>query len=114
MTDADDPESIGACSLRKSRSDPTTVFTYEKGARSIRIGLTRDILRELSFRPYEGRRRVIVLARRRSHARGPVQRDAQDARGAGAIHPVGADHVARAPPAADIRSRCLKLRFRAP
>ena len=59
MTDEDDPESI-AETLQEVANDPHHVFTYEK-ASSIRIGITRDILKELAYRPYEGRRRVIVL-----------------------------------------------------
>ncbi|HKA24731.1 MAG TPA: DNA polymerase III subunit delta' C-terminal domain-containing protein [Candidatus Eisenbacteria bacterium] len=46
--------------LEAMRSDPLHVFVYEKAA-SIRIGLTRELLKELAFRPYEAERRVVVL-----------------------------------------------------
>ena len=45
MSDEDDPESIAA-TLAEVANDPHHVFTYEKAA-SIRIGLTRDLLREV-------------------------------------------------------------------
>lgn len=42
------------------RDDPLHVFTYEKAA-SIRLSLTRDLLRELAFQPFEASRRVVVV-----------------------------------------------------
>src|SRR5687768_15869313 len=53
MGEGDDPEAI-AETLQAAASDEHFVFTYEK-ASSIRIGLTRELLRELAYRPYEGR-----------------------------------------------------------
>lgn len=53
------PEHIGD-TLDALREDRFHVFRYEKFA-SIRIGMTKDLLRELSFRPYEAARRVVVL-----------------------------------------------------
>src|SRR4029077_12907203 len=42
------------------RQDPFFVFAYEKAA-SIRLSLTRDLLRELAYKPYEAERRVVVV-----------------------------------------------------
>jgi DNA polymerase III subunit delta' len=42
------------------RDDPWFVFTYEKAA-SIRLSLTRELLRELAFQPFEAPRRVVVV-----------------------------------------------------
>jgi DNA polymerase III subunit delta' len=42
------------------RQDPLFVFVYEKAA-SIRLSLTRELLRELAFKPYEAARRVVVV-----------------------------------------------------
>ena len=46
--------------LQSMRDDPFHVFQYEKAA-TIRIGLTRDLLRDLGYRPYEAERRVVVV-----------------------------------------------------
>ena len=46
--------------LEKLRTDPLHVFQYDKAA-SIRISMTRELLRELAFKPYEADRRVVVV-----------------------------------------------------
>lgn len=46
--------------LEAWRTDPGFVFVYEKAA-SIRLSLTRALLRELAFKPYEAARRVVVV-----------------------------------------------------
>ena len=46
--------------LEALRADPLFVFGYEKAA-SIRLSLTRDLLRELAYKPYEAVRRVVVV-----------------------------------------------------
>jgi len=111
MTDADDPESIGE-TLAEVAGDPHHVFTYEK-ASSIRIGITRDILRELSFRPYEGRRRVIVLrdADRMREDQYSAMLKSLEEPGASTLWVLTTSRAHRLPPT--IRSRCLKVRFRA-
>jgi len=111
MTDADDPESIGEM-LAEVAGDPHHVFTYEK-ASSIRIGITRDILRELSFRPYEGRRRVIVLrdADRMREDQYSAMLKSLEEPGASTLWVLTTSRSHRLPPT--IRSRCLKVRFRA-
>ena len=111
MSDSDDPESIGA-TLAEVANDPHYVFTYEK-ASSIRIGITRDILRELSFKPYEGRRRVIVLrdADRMREDQYSAMLKTLEEPGASTLWILTTSRAHRLPPT--IRSRCLKLRFRA-
>ena len=110
MTDADDPESISSV-LQEVASDPHYVFTYEKAA-SIRIGLTRDLLREMAFRPYEGRRRVIVLrdADRMREDQYSAMLKSLEEPGASTLWVLTTSRAHRLPPT--IRSRCLKLRFR--
>jgi DNA polymerase-3 subunit delta' len=46
--------------LEQMRGDPLFVFTYEK-ASSIRLSLTRELIRELAFKPFEAVRRVVVV-----------------------------------------------------
>jgi len=46
--------------LTPLREDPWFVFAYEKAA-SIRLSLTRELLRELAFQPFEAARRVVVV-----------------------------------------------------
>src|SRR5439155_195626 len=49
-------ETTVAETLAAVRSDPLFVFTYEKAA-SIRLSLTRELLRELAYKPFEAARR---------------------------------------------------------
>ncbi len=111
MTDEDDPESI-AGTLQEVANDPHHVFTYEK-ASSIRIGITRDILKELAYRPYEGRRRVIVLrdADRMREDQYSAMLKSLEEPGASTLWVLTSARPNRLPPT--IRSRCLKVRFRA-
>ena len=111
MTDEDDPESI-AETLSEVANDPHHVFTYEK-ASSIRIGITRDILKELAFRPYEGRKRVIVLrdADRMREDQYSAMLKSLEEPGASTLWILTSARPNRLPPT--IRSRCLKVRFRA-
>ena len=46
--------------LESMRQDPLFVFQYDKFA-SIRLSLTRDLLREMGYRPFEAIRRVVVV-----------------------------------------------------
>jgi DNA polymerase-3 subunit delta' len=46
--------------LEQLRHDPLFVFSYDKPA-SIRLSLTRELLRELAYRPFEAARRVVVV-----------------------------------------------------
>jgi len=46
--------------IQAMRDDPLHVFQYEK-ASSIRLSQTRELLKELGYRPYEAERRVVVV-----------------------------------------------------
>lgn len=109
MSDEDDPESIAAV-LAEVANDPHHVFSYEKAA-SIRIGLTRDLLRELAYKPYEGRRRVIVLrdADRMREDQYSAMLKSLEEPGASTLWVLTTARPQRLPPT--IRSRCLKVRF---
>ena len=109
MSDEDDPESI-ATVLQAMADDPHHVFTYEKAA-SIRIGLTRDLLRELAFKPYEGRRRVVVLrdADRMREDQYSAMLKSLEEPGASTLWVLTTSRPNRLPPT--IRSRCLRVRF---
>ena len=52
-------ETIGE-TLRALRADPLFVFSYEKAA-SIRLSITRELIRELAYQPFEAGRRVVVV-----------------------------------------------------
>lgn len=109
MSDEDDPESIAGV-LAEVANDPHHVFTYEKAA-SIRIGLTRDLLRELAYKPYEGRRRVIVLrdADRMREDQYSAMLKTLEEPGASTLWILTTARPQRLP--ATIRSRCLKVKF---
>ena len=109
MSDEDDPESIAAV-LSAVADDPHHVFTYEKAA-SIRIGLTRDLLRELAYKPYEGRRRVVVLrdADRMREDQYSAMLKTLEEPGASTLWVLTTSRPNRLPPT--IRSRCLRVRF---
>jgi DNA polymerase-3 subunit delta' len=111
MSDEDDPEAIGAV-LQQVADDENYVFTYEK-ASSIRIGLTRDLLKELAYKPYEGRRRVIVMrdADRMREDQYSAMLKSLEEPGASTLWILTTSRPNRLPPT--IRSRCLKVRFRA-
>lgn len=110
MGDEDDPESI-AETLQGVADDEHYVFTYEK-ASSIRIGLTRDLLRELAYRPYEARRRVVVMrdADRMREDQYSAMLKSLEEPGASTLWILTTARPNRLPPT--IRSRCLKVRFR--
>src|SRR5262249_9208862 len=55
-----DLETTIAETLDAMRQDPLFVFLYEKAA-SIRISITRELLRELAYQPYESARRLVVV-----------------------------------------------------
>jgi DNA polymerase-3 subunit delta' len=111
MSDEDDPEAMAAV-LQQVAEDENHVFTYEK-ASSIRIGLTRDLLKELAFKPYEGRRRVIVMrdADRMREDQYSAMLKSLEEPGASTLWVLTTSRPNRLP--ATIRSRCLKVRFRA-
>ena len=109
MSDEDDPESIAEV-LQAAADDPHHVFTYEKAA-SIRIGLTRDLLRELAYKPYEGRRREVILrdADRMREDQYSAMLKSLEEPGASTLWVLTTSRPNRLPPT--IRSRCLRVRF---
>src|SRR5262245_17764615 len=98
--------------LEAVRTDPLHVFVYEKAA-SIRIGLTRELLKELAFRPYEAERRVVVLrdADRMREDQYSAMLKAIEEPGASTVWLLTTSRPERLP--ATIRSRCLRVRFAA-
>lgn len=102
-------ETISA-SLEALRSDPLHVFTYEKAA-SIRISLTRDLIRELSFRPFEAERRVVVVRdadRMRADQYSALLKTLEEP-GQSTVWILTTSRPRRLPDT--VRSRCLSVRF---
>ncbi len=92
------------------RTDPFFVFTYEKAA-SIRLSRTREVLRELAFKPFEGPRRVVVLrdADRMREDQYSALLKAIEEPGASTVWLLTTSRTARLPDT--IRSRCQKVRL---
>src|SRR5262249_41753071 len=93
------------------RGDPLFTFTYEKAA-SIRISVTRELLRELAFRPFEASRRVVVVrdADRMREDQYSAMLKAIEEPGASTVWILTSARPTRPP--ATIRSRCQRVRFR--
>jgi len=92
------------------REDPFFVFAYEKAA-SIRISMTRELLRELSYAPYEAARRVVVVRdadRMREDQYSALLKTLEEP-GAATVWVLTTSRVNRLP--ATIRSRCQRVRF---
>ncbi len=92
------------------REDPFFVFGYEKAA-SIRLSLTRDLLRELAYRPYEGERRVVVVRdadRMREDQYSALLKSIEEP-GASTVWVLTTSRPSRLP--ATILSRCQRVRF---
>jgi DNA polymerase-3 subunit delta' len=102
-------EAIGA-TLEAVRTDPFHVFTYEKAA-SIRIGLTRELLKELMFKPYEAACRVVVIrdADRMREDQYSAMLKSLEEPGVSTVWVLTTSRPERLP--ATVRSRCLRLRF---
>lgn len=98
--------------LQAMREDPLHVFKYEKAA-TIRIGLTRDLLRELGYKPYEAARRVVVVrdADRMREDQYSAMLKAIEEPGETTVWVLTTSRVSRLP--ATIRSRTQKVRFAA-
>jgi DNA polymerase-3 subunit delta' len=98
--------------LRAMRDDPLYVFDYKKAA-SIRISLTRDLLRELAYRPYEAERRVIVVrdADRMREDQYSAMLKAIEEPASTTVWVLTTWRANRLP--ATIRSRCQRVRFQA-
>ncbi len=92
------------------REDPLFVFTYDKAA-SIRISLTRELLRELAFKPYEAVRRVVVVRdadRMREDQYSAMLKSIEEP-GASTVWVLTTARLAKLP--ATIRSRTQRVRF---
>ncbi len=92
------------------REDPFFVFNYEKAA-SIRLSLTRELLRELAYRPYEAERRVVVVRdadRMREDQYSALLKSIEEP-GASTVWVLTTARAARLP--ATIPSRCQRVRF---
>jgi DNA polymerase-3 subunit delta' len=103
-------EATIAATLEAVAHDPLHVFTYEKAA-SIRISLTRDLLRELSFRPFEAERRVVVVRdadRMRADQYSALLKSLEEP-GESTVWVLTTSRLRRLPDT--VRSRCLAVRF---
>jgi len=92
------------------REDPFFVFNYDKAA-SIRLSLTRELLRELAYRPYEAERRVVVVRdadRMREDQYSALLKSLEEP-GASTVWVLTTARAARLP--ATILSRCQRVRF---
>ncbi len=92
------------------REDPFFVFAYDKAA-SIRISMTRELLRELSYAPYEAARRVVVVRdadRMREDQYSALLKTLEEP-GAATVWVLTTSRPPRLP--ATIRSRCQRVRF---
>lgn len=96
--------------LEAMRADPLYLFTYEKAA-SIRISLTRELLKELRLRPYEAGGRVVVVrdADRMRNDQYSAMLKSLEEPGQSTVWVLTTSRPNRLP--ATIRSRCLRLRF---
>jgi len=96
--------------LEALRTDPLFVFSYEKAA-SIRLSLTRELLRELAYQPFEAAYRAIVVRdadRMREDQYSALLKTLEEP-GSTTIWVLTTARPARLP--ATIRSRCQRIRF---
>jgi len=92
------------------RRDPLFVFAYEKAA-SIRLSLTRELIRELAFQPFEAARRVVVVRdadRMREDQYSALLKSIEEP-GPSTLWVLSSSRPHRLP--ATIRSRCQRVRF---
>src|SRR5206468_5943308 len=94
--------------LEQLRADPLFVFGYEKAA-SIRLSITRDLLRELAFKPFEAARRVVVVrdADRMREDQCSAMLKSIEEPGASTVWVLTTARPSRLP--ATIRSRCQRV-----
>jgi DNA polymerase III subunit delta' len=98
--------------LAALRADPLFVFQYDKAA-SIRLSLTRELLRDLAFRPFEAERRVVVVRdadRMREDQYSALLKTLEEP-GETTVWVLTTSRPSRLP--ATIRSRCQRVRFTA-
>ncbi len=105
-------DSTVAETIAALREDPLFVFTYEKAA-SIRLSLTRELIRELGFHPFEAARRVVVVRdadRMREDQYSALLKSIEEP-GPSTVWVLSSSRPNRLP--ATIRSRCQRVRFAA-
>jgi len=92
------------------RTDPLHVFLHEK-ASSIRLSQTRELLRELAFKPFESSRRVVVVrdADRMREDQASAMLKSIEEPGASTVWVLTSARPSRLP--VTIRSRCQRVRF---
>jgi DNA polymerase-3 subunit delta' len=103
-------ETTIAETLEAVRQDPLFVFVYEKAA-SIRLSITRELLRELAYQPFEAARRVVVVRdadRMREDQYSALLKTLEEP-GPSTVWVLTTARPARLP--ATIRSRCQKVRL---
>lgn len=96
--------------LQDLRDDPFYTFRYDKAA-SIRVAQTRELQREMAFRPYEAARRVVVVRdcdRMREDQYSTLLKSIEEP-GAATLWVLTTARASRVP--ATIRSRCQRVRF---
>src|SRR5205085_5800471 len=100
-----------ASTLEAMREDPFFVFSYEKAA-SIRLSMTRELLKELAFKPYEAAHRVVAVrdADRMREDQYSAMLKSLEEPGAATVWILTTSRPSRLP--ATIRSRCQQVRFR--
>src|SRR6266487_3497887 len=99
-----------ADTLERVREDPLFVFAYEKAA-SIRLSITRELLRELAYKPFEAVRRVVVVRdadRMREDQCSALLKSIEEP-GAATVWVLTTARLQRLP--ATVRSRCQRVRF---
>jgi PAS domain-containing protein len=92
------------------RDDPLHVFQYDQAA-SVRMSLTRELQRELAFRPYEASRRVVIIRdcdRMREDQYSALLKSIEEP-GATTLWVLTSSRLSRVP--ATIRSRCQVVKF---
>lgn len=105
-------DTIVADLIESWRQDPFFVFTYEKAA-SIRISMTRELLREMAYKPFEADRRVVMVrdADRMREDQFSAMLKSLEEPGAATVWVLTTSRPTKLP--ATIRSRCQRVRFRA-
>jgi DNA polymerase-3 subunit delta' len=101
-----------AGTIQSLREDPLFAFRYEKAA-SIRLSMTRDLLREMAYKPFEAERRVVVVRdadRMREDQFSALLKSLEEP-GASTVWVLTTSRLQRLP--ATIRSRCQRVRFSA-
>lgn len=96
--------------VQAMRDEPTYVFRYEKAA-SHRLSQTRELIRQLGYRPYEASRRIVVVRdadRMREDQYSALLKSIEEP-GASTVWVLTTSRLTRVP--VTIRSRCQRVRF---